>query len=646
MVASGNWTMDNYYGSDDTFDAADLGSAYRDELEGVTGGSPLLTWEPADATNSKAQNPATSVTLDATTLSLEQYDEYTLSATVEPTSTTDKIVWSSSNEKVASVASSASANTKGVITCVGAGECVITATAGDVSATCTLNVSAYDGTLLYGGEEVTDGGTYKLASTAKGTITIATTDPVTVRGMGAGKAQRYQNSIYFNCTGQTTNLTLKDMYLSNSGNTNLVNFAGKGNILSIEGTCVLDYEASVYAGAGTSLIHVPQGASMTVKGAGTLYAFKHNSGALIGGDNKELNGDITFAMEGSLFGKGSKQGAVIGSGAESASAEDTPGFIAFESGTYNLISNSRGAVIGGAAGSSGASSGTKVYLRGGSVNVNCDYSGAAVGGGGYAEGNDSDGGTLVVTGGSLRTYVDKNAATNITGGYYNDVPLVEGINNAAVTATRVNGNNESTFMCIVDTEGIEANEAGEYEVTVDGESFFTGGLHSYAFLQEATDRELPGGGVLDTSVDYTPDNWVKSVDTCLYLYLTGENHAIEVNGVEFSATYNESAKGTVAETNGGSFTVEEVKLAPHTPGDINNNGKINIVDAQLCYDLVCGNYKSGDDPYGAFPLPDGWNTETLVAAVDVNEDGTLDSSDAFAIQYYVHYGKFGAKTTD
>ena len=639
MVENGNWTMTNCYGADDTFDASKLGSAYRDEAAGVTGGSPLLTWEPADATNSKARIAATSVTLDATTLSLEQYDEYTLNATVEPTSTTDKIEWTSSNEKVATVASSASANTKGVITCVGAGECIITATAGEVSASCALSVSAYDGTLLYGGEEVTSGGTYKLASTAKGTITIATIDPVTVRGMGAGKAQRYQNSIYFDCTGQITNLTLKDMYLSNSGNTNLVNFAGKGNILSIEGTCVLDYEASSYSSIGhEALIHVPQGTSLTVKGTGTLYSFKHNSGALIGGDNAELNGEITLAMEGEMYLKGSKQGAVIGSGGNyNSTAEASPGAISFESGTYNLISNSGAAVVGGSAGSGGAAFGTMVYLRGGSVNINCDWSGSAIGGGGYKGGNDSDGGTLVVTGGSLRTYVDKNAVNNLEGAtFYKGLPLVEGINNVEVTADRQNDNGEDVFMCVIDTKEIPANEAGEYEVTVDGEAFFTGGLHSYAYLNEAIDR-TPAGSTekADTSVDYTPDNWVKSIDTCLYLYVTGEDHTIEVNGQTVNATYNASAEGTAAETNGGSFTTNF-----YVAGDINNNARINIVDAQLCYDLARGNYKSGDDPYGAFPLPEGWNTATLIAAVDVTGDGVIAAEDAFAIQYYAHYGKF------
>ena len=623
-------TITNCYGSSDTFSAANLGSNWREDIN--TEGSPLLTWEPADATNMKLPVPATSVTLSNTSLALEQYDVATLSATVEPEDTTDALVWSTSNDAVATVSN------RGVVTAVGAGTCTITATAGNVSATCEVSVAVCEDTPLHGGETLQQGGTYKLAGDAKGTVTIDTEDAVTIRGMGADKNRKYQNSIYFDCTRQTSKLTLCDMYLSNTGNTNLVNFAGQGNELSIEGTCVLDYSESSYNSGGDALVHVPQDASLTVTGSGTLYAYKSSAGALFGGDGKELNGNITFALTGSMFAKGTKQGAVIGSGAESASVESAPGSITFESGTYNLISNSRGAVIGGAAGSNGASSGTKVYVHGGSINVNCDYSGSAVGGGGYADGNDSSGGTVYITGGSFRTYVDKNAAENITGKYYKGLPLVEGINNVAVTAERKNDQSEDVFLCVVDTQGIEPDADGTYTVTVDGKPFFSGKLHEYAFLNEAIDRADGSGGKVDTSVSYTPENWVANEDSCLYLYLTGTAHTIDVNGQTIEVVYNASSLGTAAETNGGSFT------APYARGDVNNNGSLNIVDAQITYDLVAGVYANEQGDYATFPLPKGWNVATLLLAADANESGTLEAADAFAIQYAVlHNGVFGDK---
>ena len=80
--------------------------------------------------------PATKVTLNATSQKVETGKSFTLKATVTPADTTDKIVWSSSNEAVAKVAAD------GTVTAVKAGTAVITATAGNVKAECTVTVTA------------------------------------------------------------------------------------------------------------------------------------------------------------------------------------------------------------------------------------------------------------------------------------------------------------------------------------------------------------------------------------------------------------------------------------------------------------------------------------------------------------------------
>ena len=79
--------------------------------------------------------PATAVALDSTSQKLETGKSFTLTATVTPTDTTDKVVWSSDNESVAKVSST------GVVTAVKPGTAVITATAGSVKATCTVTVA-------------------------------------------------------------------------------------------------------------------------------------------------------------------------------------------------------------------------------------------------------------------------------------------------------------------------------------------------------------------------------------------------------------------------------------------------------------------------------------------------------------------------
>ena len=77
--------------------------------------------------------PATGITLDKTTLSFTDSATQTLVATVEPSDTTDKVVWTSNAESVATV-------TNGVVKPLSNGSATITATCGSVSATCSVTV--------------------------------------------------------------------------------------------------------------------------------------------------------------------------------------------------------------------------------------------------------------------------------------------------------------------------------------------------------------------------------------------------------------------------------------------------------------------------------------------------------------------------
>lgn len=77
--------------------------------------------------------PATAVSLSASSLTFDSTVRKSLTATVTPSDTTDTVVWSSSNNAVASV-------NGGVVTPVANGTAVITATAGAVSAVCSVTV--------------------------------------------------------------------------------------------------------------------------------------------------------------------------------------------------------------------------------------------------------------------------------------------------------------------------------------------------------------------------------------------------------------------------------------------------------------------------------------------------------------------------
>lgn len=79
-------------------------------------------------------NPCTGITLDKGTLTIARGETATLTATVEPADTTDKVVWSSKDDNIATVKD-------GVVTAVGQGETTITATCGNQTASCKVIVN-------------------------------------------------------------------------------------------------------------------------------------------------------------------------------------------------------------------------------------------------------------------------------------------------------------------------------------------------------------------------------------------------------------------------------------------------------------------------------------------------------------------------
>ncbi|MCD7981929.1 MAG: hypothetical protein LUF32_06400, partial [Clostridiales bacterium] len=433
--------------------------------------------------------------------------------------------------------------------------------------------------ILYGGETITAGGTYQLAeeTTTGGVITIATTDAVVIVGNGAdfdesGTVTSEANANLFFDASATAgiDLTFEDVYISNtSASMPLLDLTGDGNTISFEGVNVLDQNVGYNDYAA---IHVGLGTSATISGSGVLYLYKSSQGAGVGGNSAEMNGEITFAMTGSAFMKGTRQGAVIGAGASASSTDDAPGEVIFKSGTYNLVSVSRGAVIGGSAGDEGGSTGTTVRIEGGLININVDYSGAAVGGGGYDGGNDASGGTMYVDGGSLRVYIDKNAADNATTGWQGKT-FTEGVNDAAITAQRLNSDGDEVAWLQFDTT-LLSDSADYYTVKIDGETFYEGSAYEYYYIQEALDKSE------QYELTSTPSNWVtmtdENNDSNLYFWVatgmqtdeeteerTGEaaTHEVEVNGETFVYVWDDDAEAFVLDESGEDDSVTADSLA-------------------------------------------------------------------------------------
>ncbi|MBR5337426.1 MAG: Ig-like domain-containing protein [Lachnospiraceae bacterium] len=121
-----------------------LGDSFKADYSGtnaINDGYPILTWQKSNA----PAVPATRISLNKTSTSLNVRGKETLTATLEPEGCTDEVEWSSEDEGVAIVT-----KTGGVVTGVGAGETYIVAKAGSVSAKCKVTVTevATKGVLL------------------------------------------------------------------------------------------------------------------------------------------------------------------------------------------------------------------------------------------------------------------------------------------------------------------------------------------------------------------------------------------------------------------------------------------------------------------------------------------------------------------
>lgn len=86
------------------------------------------------------------------------------------------------------------------------------------------------------------------------------------------------------------------------------------------------------------------------------------------------------------------------------------------------------------------------------------------------------------------------------------------------------------------------------------------------------------------------------------------------------------------------FDYSPYRAAGYKTADLNMNGTVNVVDAQIAYDIICNNEATKNE---LFALGDVWWTDkTLRYFVDVNNDSQATASDAWAIQYKALRGEW------
>ena len=260
---------------------------------------------------------------------------------------------------------------------------------------------------------ISAGGSQTLASDYTGTITVDTSEPVTI--VGAENTALVAQIV----TGTAAaDLTIDSLNLASTGNA--IRFGTGGGTLTLTGNNTLTT-------SGTNSAAVNIGGGLTIKGTGSLTATATGYGAGIGTDYGEAS-SANLTVDNGVITAQSNYGAGLGSGFQSSI-----GTITINGGGINATSSS-GAGVGTGAGSSESSG--AINITGGNVN-GVSQDGAGIGSGfGGTVGDIAIGGNAMVSGistgngagiGSGSNFGNTSSAGNIT------------INGAAtVTATSTN----------------------------------------------------------------------------------------------------------------------------------------------------------------------------------------------------------------
>lgn len=321
---------------------------------------------------------------------------------------------------------------------------------------------------------------YEAAAAASGIIDVKSSS-------AAINGSSYENErLLVDCSNQATALTVNNLIITN-GDTNVINFGNYSNTLTLNGENILRGEAGNYAA-----IHVPSSSSILINGTGRLNMYKNSLGAGIGGNSGEANGTVTISS-GSIFAQGSSTGAVIGTGANAASA----GNINITGGQLNLATLSNGAVIGGGVGGSiGA-----VSITGGNLNLVSDWNGVCIG-----VGNSSDtAGNLYINGASLYVKATNNRTSS--------TPLI------TATVTSSASSSVALYPAAIPYAGCSM---GIWE---EATCLYDGVVNNYSFVKQASESE---------------GRWESNTSDTIYLYLAPTTHLVYTDSAYYTCTYDAS----------------------------------------------------------------------------------------------------------
>ena len=196
----------------------------------------------------------------------------------------------------------------------------------------------------------------------------------------------------------------------------------------------------------------------------------------------------------------------------------------------------------------------------------------------------------------------------------------------------------ATANGFVALENSSTNKNGEATVTFDKPGTYV--------LTAQSDKRVITAPYCIVNVEYVPTTTYDSTPFAseyVKVKLAGgfdESKTPVANGTSFVKLADGSYAALMTATQAAALTessitfVDGVAPTVNEKGDVNNSGHVNIVDAQVAYDICAGKYTDFTRLSQAC-----WFT------ADVNGSSTLEAADAFAIQYALHYG-FSSSTGD
>lgn len=166
----------------------------------------------------------TGITLNKSTLEITDTTPVTLVATIEPSDTTETVVWESDDTNVATVSN-------GVVTPIAKGTCTITATCGSVSATCTVIVDI---------EEIV---TYTITRNLVG---CTSSSEITSINEGTSHTETISVNNGYMMEGATTSITMGDDDISSLFVDGVLNISSVTGDIVINIECAIDPNATLY----------------------------------------------------------------------------------------------------------------------------------------------------------------------------------------------------------------------------------------------------------------------------------------------------------------------------------------------------------------------------------------------------------------